>query len=1071
MDPEIKRKRTPKTKLSAAKKPRKGPTEEITPASIPIQWPPHFKNLQKLHEALNLTYTFCAQRKHVATTFDMLKSAVEGQTKMELTVEDVAQMKFLAPKCLRFSYVDEELLQLHVMGQAKDIYEDGKETLGMVLFLEFLDGEINQRSGKTPAVSQKAVLALIKRRNERFVAAVNKFLKGCAEKEVDAVGLLMDGCHEHVPRLPGHPQPSSQESLPTRGNSDIPKERKPIAEIIEEIKGLDLYREQIVPNGHRVIPPQEAAFGDLKFLLSQALVNALYTAHNVTRLYAHQVEAINNLCDGHSVIVSTSTSSGKSLIYQIPILHMMEQSARARTMAIFPTKALAQDQKRSLVEVLGYMTDVLGEVVVDTYDGDTELEDRDRVRQEARVIFTNPDMLHCSILPNKDRWKEFLQNLKYVIVDELHVYSGSFGSHTAFIMRRLRRVCASFGNTKVQFVSCSATVANPEAHMRTIFGVGSVKLTDVDGSPAGRKEFLCWNSPYKDPENLSLGRVDPVMETARLFTQLILRGIRAIAFCRARNACELLVKEVRSEFARLGRPEVAPRVMAYRGGYTPQDRRRIEKEMFEGHLLGIVATSALELGVDIGSLDAVIMVGFPHSISSLRQQSGRAGRRNKDSLSILVAGSTPRDQFHMDNPDEIFTKPNAELQVDLENPVIREGHLQCAAYEVPINLLEDHQYFGPNLEGFAESKLAQKNAGSYHPHESYLPYPSKHVSIREGPDLETHISVINTTNHTNQIIETLDPDHAAFTLYEGGIFLSQGKTYIVKNVNLSSRYAAVESLTVDWTTTPQDYTDIDPIETAVVHIIPESLSKAFYGTIRIHTVIYGFLKIDRAKRVLDAVEIDSPPITKLAKGMWLDVPVSALDILTLKNIDAAAAVHAAEHAVLNLFGNFVTSVSGAVKTECKSAVKSEEPEGKGKGKPTLKKKRRTRPARLIFYDAGATGMYTFRAFESVHVLLKQAVERMERCACLDGCFECIAPERYYSRLGLLIEYCIGIRSEHCQERNALISKPGAHVILRKILGLEVDLEKVPDGSVDGKGAVSRNKVILAVEIETGEASR
>ncbi|PWW74307.1 P-loop containing nucleoside triphosphate hydrolase protein, partial [Tuber magnatum] len=1005
MDPKIKRKRTPKTKPSTAKKPRKEPIEITTPTSIPIPWPPHLKSLQKLHEALNLIYTFCAQRKHVATTFDMLKSAVEGQTKKELTVEDVAQMKFLAPKSLRFAYVDEELLQVHVMGQAKDIYEDGKETPRMVLLLEFPDGGVSQKAGKTPVLSQKAALAVIRKRNEEFAAAVNKFLKGCAEKGTDAVECLVSGCQEHIPRLPGYPQSSSQDSLSARGNIEIPKERKPIAEIIEEIKSLDLYREQIVPNGHRVIPPQEATFGDLKFLLSQALVNALYTAYNVTRLYTHQVEAINNLYDGHNVIVSTSTSSGKSLIYQVPILHRMEKSARARTMAIFPTKALAQGQKRSLMEVLGYMADVLGEVLVDAYDGDTELENRDRIRQEARVIFTNPDMLHCSILPNKDIWKEFLQNLKYVIVDELHVYNGSFGSHIAFIMRRLRRVCASFGNAKVQFVSCSATVANPEAHMRTIFGIDSVKLTDVDGSPAGRKEFLCWNSPYRDPGNLSLGRVDPVMESARLFAQLILRGIRAIAFCRVRNACELLIKEVKSEFVRLDRPEVAPRVMAYRGGYTPQDRRQIEKEMFEGHLLGIVATSALELGVDIGSLDAVIMVGFPHSISSLRQQSGRAGRRNKDSLSILVAGSTPRDQFYMDNPSEIFTKPNAELQVDLENPVILEGHLQCAAHEVPINLLEDPQYFGSKLEDLAKSKLTQKNAGSYHPHERYLPYPSKHVSIREGPDPETHISVINTTNSANQIIETLDPDHATFTLYEGGIFLSQGKTYIVKNVNLSSKYAVVESLTVDWTTTPQDYTDIDPIQTAVAHIIPESPSKAFYGAIRIHTVIYGFLKIDRTKRVLDAVEIDSPPITRLAKGMWLDVPASALDILALKNIDAAAAVHAAEHSVLNLFGNFVMSVSGAVKTECKSAVRNEETKGKGKVKPTLKPKSRTRPARLVFYDAGATGMYTLRAFESVHVLLRQAVERVEECACLDGCFECI-------------------RSEHCQERNALMSKPG-----------------------------------------------
>ena len=234
-------------------------------------------------------------------------------------------------------------------------------------------------------------------------------------------------------------------------------------------------------------------------------------------------------------------------------------------------------------------------------------------------------MLHITILPQESAWRTFLKNLKFVVVDELHVYNGLFGSHVAYIMRRLRRICAAVGNRHVKFISCSATVANPEQHMKSIFGVQDVKLVDYDGSPSGRKEFICWNTPFRDPADPTTGRGDSVAETARLFCQLILRGVRVIAFCRVRKLCEILLQSVRTEFQNLERPEVGKMVMGYRGGYSPQDRRRIEKEMFEGKLMGIVATNALELGVDIGSLDAVITLGFPYSISNLRQQSGRAG--------------------------------------------------------------------------------------------------------------------------------------------------------------------------------------------------------------------------------------------------------------------------------------------------------------------------------------------------------------------------------------------------------------------------------------------------------------
>jgi DEAD/DEAH box helicase domain-containing protein len=416
--------------------------------------------------------------------------------------------------------------------------------------------------------------------------------------------------------------------------------------------------------------------------------------------------------------------------------------------------------------------------MVETIDGDTPMESRNQIRDEARIIFTNPDMLHITILPQEESWRVFLKNLKFVVVDELHVYNGLFGSHVAMIMRRLRRVCAALGNRHIKFISCSATVANPEEHMRTIFGIDQVKLVDIDGSPSGRKEFICWNTPFKDPQDPTSGRGNSLAEAAKLFCQLILRGVRVIAFARVRQSCETLISEVKNELNNLQRPEVINRVMSYRGGYTPQDRRQIEKEMFEGKLMGIVATTALELGVDIGSLDAVITVGFPYTIANLRQQSGRAGRRNKDSVSILLGDSFPTDQYYMSNPDELFTQPNSSLQVDLENMLCLESHIQCEAFEIPIQPEADKSYFGSLVHTIARERMRKDKDGFYHCSERFLPYPSRVVPIRDTED--THFAIIDTTNGRNMVLEELEGSRAFFTIYEGGIFLHQVLKYLVK---------------------------------------------------------------------------------------------------------------------------------------------------------------------------------------------------------------------------------------------------------------------------------------------------
>ena len=1062
----------PRRTTSAGAKPprlRRNSSTSLVETSIP--WPDHFKQLSQLHRALNLVYTFCCTRKHFATTFDTIKSAVEGHIKRPLLVEDVAQVKALIPRAITFAYVEEDMLLVTMMGEEDRIKggtadhfgspeedEMGQEKAdnGMqkeLLLFEFVDGDLKRqvkdpKTGlpvnaiqklrseelKMPVFSQKQMLKLIEKRNAKFTSAINAFLNDCAEKDVDAVERILSERDHFIPK-PSEPQAQGCEPAENAAPKQIPKDRKLVSDILKEIKELDWYTHQIVPDGHRVFDPQPPIYGELNFALSQSLVNALYNSRGITQLYAHQAEAINNLHDGQSVIVSTSTSSGKSLIYQIPMLHELENDPDSRGMYIFPTKALAQDQRRSMKEMLKYMPG-FENVLVETFDGDTPMKDRNLIRDEGRIIFTNPDMLHITILPQENGWRTFLKNLKFVVVDELHVYNGLFGAHVAFIMRRLRRICAAVGNRKVKFISCSATVANPEEHMKTIFGLDKVRLTDFDGSPSGRKEFVCWNTPFKDPGDPTSGRGDTFAETARLFCQLIVRGVRVICFCKIRKEVEVLLGAIKTEFNNMDRAECAALVMGYRGGYNAQDRRKIESEMFGGRLMGIIATTALELGVDIGSLDAVISMGFPYTIANLRQQSGRAGRRNKDSLSVLVGDCFAVDQYYMQNPDEIFTKPNCELQVDLTNELVVEGHIQCAAYEMPIQPEEDVKFLGKQLPDIAATRLIYDPLGFYHCNERFRPLPSKCVSIRDIED--GHFAVIDITHGRNEVLEEVEPSRAFFTIYEGGIFLHQGRTYLVKEFSPERKIAKVMLVKVDWTTQQRDFTDVDPIETEMVRrISKETLSRAYFGRIKVHQVVFGFFKLDQKRRILDAVAVDNPPVDIFSRGLWIDIPKFALEILKEKRLNLAAGIHAAEHALMSLMPQYVISMPGDVRTECKNALKEF----------AKRETKRKRPARLTFYDAkgGAGGCgIAAKAFEFVDVLIQRAVERVLACHCEGGCTECICDER-------------------CKEKNMIMSKAGAEVILKSLIGIEIDVDALPMGEEEAVPA-GVETVVYATEV-------
>jgi DEAD/DEAH box helicase domain-containing protein len=395
----------------------------------------------------------------------------------------------------------------------------------------------------------------------------------------------------------------------------------------------------------------------------------------------------------------------------------------------------------------------------------------------------------------------------------------------------------------------------------------------------------------------------------------------------------------------------------------------------------------------------------------------------------------------MQNPDELFTRPNCELQIDLSNELILEGHVQCAAFEMPIRPDEDRVYFGEQLLVLAATRLVKDSLGFYNCHERFRPQPSKCVSIRDTEDI--HFAVIDTTNNRNIVLEEVEASRAFFTIYEGGIFLHQGHTYLVQELNVEQHFARVARVHVDWNTMQRDFTDIDPIETEAMRLVGTGADacRAFFGSVQIHAVVYGFFKVDKRGRVLDAVAVDNPPIDILTKGMWLDVPSRAIDILQSRHLNIAAAIHAAEHAVLSLLPSFVISSPGDVRTECKVAKKElGKPLRRANDSDAMEKKlqppSRQRPARLTFYDAkgGSCGSgIASKAFEFISLLLRRAVARIEACACLSpqGCVECVCDER-------------------CKEMNVVMSKAGAGVVLRCLLGWEVDVDALPWGE-DIKG--------------------
>lgn len=574
---------------------------------------------------------------------------------------------------------------------------------------------------------------------------------------------------------------------------------------------------------------RSATFGEWPQKLDSRIVQALQD-RGIEKLYSHQAEAIEKVLDGLNTVIVTPTASGKTLCYNLPVLQSILEDRAARALYMFPTKALAQDQ---LAELMELDQKVGSEIGVFTYDGDTPTDARRAVRSRGHIVITNPDMLHTGILPHHTKWARFFSDLKYVVLDELHTYRGVFGSHIANVLRRLHRICKFHGSNPV-FILCSATIANPAEHARNLVG-REARLVDESGAPNGRKTVLFYNPPIVSKE---LGiRRSYLSVTRRIASTFLREKVRTIIFASSRLNVEVLTRYLKDKLERTFEDE--GKIRGYRGGYLPSVRREIERGLRSDKVLGVISTNALELGIDIGSLELAILSGYPGTIASTWQQAGRAGRRHGESAVILVGRSDPLDQFLMQNPDYFFGTSPEHARINPDNLSILLSHLKCACFEIPMSTEED---FGgielaELLSYLAENGVLYEAAGQFH--WSDQTYPADQISLRTA---SPENFVVMNLDDKERVIAEVDWHSAPSTIYEDAIYLVEGKTYHVRRLDYDHRRAYVNEVDVDYYTDAITNTSVDILDGFQRD---ESLAQLSFehGEVHVAWRVSGFKKI------------------------------------------------------------------------------------------------------------------------------------------------------------------------------------------------------------------------------------
>jgi DEAD/DEAH box helicase domain-containing protein len=781
-----------------------------------------------------------------------------------------------------------------------------------------------------------------------------------------------------------------------------------LGEFLRALQADNRYAGQLV---HLVQQPgRRAAYGELSAPLAPPVAKILDDLGR-SRLYQHQVQALEAVRRGENVVVSAGTAAGKTLCYIIPVAQALAEDRQARALLIYPTKALAQDQLNKLADFGAGQA-----FLADTYDGDTPPQRRREIRRSTQVILTNPDMLHVALLPNHARWAEFFAHLRYVVVDEVHVYRGVFGSQMGNVLRRLRRICDHYG-ARPQFICSSATIGNPGELGETLVGQ-PFTVVEEDTAPRGPRYWAFWNPPLVEAK---LGRRrSPNREAADLIARLVRAGIRTLAFTLSRMQTEMVLRYTRERLS--DSPSLQERVAPYRGGYLPEERRLIERRLFSGELLAVVATSALELGVDIGGLDAVISIGYPGDLASLRQQAGRAGRARQESLAVLLAAGGGVDQYLMEHPEYVLDAGHDRALCAPGNRFILGGHLLCAAYELPLEP-SDERYFGPEmasiLDVLTEHGLLDRRRRWYWSDPER--YPAAELGLRSGSGRGYEIIL----DAPHRLIGTVDESSALWLVHPGAVYLHQGETYVVQSLDLERKTALVSKQDVKYVTRA--------VSVSEIHIAEQFQERGFgatgvspvaadggdgrdarptgmrYGVPRLHLgevsvtsriVGYRRLQAVRRGRGEDEVQIEQeivplelPQSDFETVGLWLTAG-RELGPLQKQGHDVLGSLHALEHALIGLMPLLVMC----------------DPHDVG-GVSSLFHPD-TGEATICLYDGypGGVGL-SEDAYDKAEALLEATAERIEKCPCAQGCPACV-------------------QSPSCGDNNQPLDKQGAARLAR-----------------------------------------
>ena len=805
--------------------------------------------------------------------------------------------------------------------------------------------------------------------------------------------------------------------------------------------------EQVVAVAREAARPGRAA--PLPGGLHPAVAAAL-AAVGIETLWSHQRETYDLLAEGKNIVVSTGTASGKSLCFAVPTLNAAARDPQARALYLYPTKALAQDQARKLAELragaLGKRRkdganetrgsgdktletagaarsgagEALRAVVPAIYDGDTPQTQRAAIRRSATIVLSNPDMLHVGILPAHERWAEFLHHLKYVVLDEAHVYRGVFGSHVAQVVRRLRRLCEVYGGSP-QFVLASATIANPQEFAERLVGL-PFETVEQDGAPHPERTIVFWNPPLEDPD---LGtRRSALAESSYIVSEAVLAGARVIGFAPTRKAAELVFDHVRRRLNDRDPGGAGARVQPYRAGYTPEQRRDIERRLFDHELDAVIATSALELGIDVGTLDVALVTGFPGTVTSLRQRWGRAGRAGHG-WAVLVGGQDALDQYFMREPDRLLDRQVEEAIIDLDNPHISDAHLQSAAYERPLTP-DDERFFGERgmlrAEGLAQAGRLRRRAGGLawaRPHS-----PAADVSLRSA-SAETFVIV---ESRQGEILGTVEQERVFRVAHPGAVYLHLGRSYLVKRLDLDGHTVIVDDHDGTFYTVAK--IDKNVLVAGQAASRPLAGAALFFGELEVTEQVIAYQKRDLTDgRVLDTVSLDLPEQTFTTEALWFTLGPEAVERVAPATAPAPPAPR----------GAGPTPADGRAKPAAATPVAPVEPELAGAlhaaehglialvplyamcdrwdiGGLSTPWHWQTDRATVFIYDGcpGGIGL-SKRAFEAFESLAGDTLRLIAECPCESGCPSCV-------------------QSPKCGNLNEPLSKAGAVRLLETILG-------------------------------------